>query len=428
MHSLLRYHARLALRASLGCWLSVVALAAFGQGPDERVLVPIDWQNVAGVQAIGEELPQPNFTQNQFPLNALPPEMAVCDGPCSSVFDYHLGGKGRAYYINDQRIEFTGLEATFAVEGVVDGGVRQTVGSWDLIAETEIFLNQPFDRNILADNPQRRSLLSNFDIEPLQISQLYVGARRGDWYASFGRFVTPFGRFYFPNYRNEFDDSPFIRSDAIKFRETGMLFQWDPEGWVFTTALTNGGWERDTNSSKALVARAGIDLPYFALGSSIKLQDGIGSEGQKTYNEHFGLDAMVRFGSWTLSGEVIYDHHGLRRPGIAPVDIFWGRSLYFRDVNKAFHEPISGVGYYVNLGYEGPSWSLHFNYGDYFPEDIGVPDHDQPVHRGLIKASRFWTPNFETYGIVLVENDRRDSFISYPRQGLDIIFGCQVSL
>ena len=77
--------------------------------------------------------------------------------------------------------------------------------------------------------------------------------------------MTPFGRFYYPLYRNNFDDSPFIRSEAILFRETGLLGQWDPEGWVFTAALTNGGFEQDTNSSKALVARAGIDLPYFAL-------------------------------------------------------------------------------------------------------------------------------------------------------------------
>ena len=115
--------------------------------------------------------------------------------------------------------------------------------------------NQPFGKNILADTPERRSFAANFDIDPLQISQLYLGARNGDFYAALGRFVTPFGRFYFPNYRNNFDDSPFIRSEAIRFRETGMLLQWDPSIWVFTAAITNGGFEQDGKSSKAFIGR-----------------------------------------------------------------------------------------------------------------------------------------------------------------------------
>ena len=49
------------------------------------------------------------------------------------------------------------------------------LGAWEAEVETEMFLNQPFDRNILQDNPERASFAGNFDIEPLQISQLYVG-------------------------------------------------------------------------------------------------------------------------------------------------------------------------------------------------------------------------------------------------------------
>ena len=44
-------------------------------------------------------------------------------------------------------------------------------------------------------------------------------------------------------------------------RETGLLLQWDPGIWVCTAALTNGSFEQDTNSSKAVVARVGIDQP-----------------------------------------------------------------------------------------------------------------------------------------------------------------------
>src|SRR3954451_7310420 len=120
------------------------------------------------------------------PLEILPPTAAqpfgtqATDGlPALSLpvarpdFEYHFGGKGRGYYINDQRIEFTGVEATFAVEGVLEGGLVQHAGGWDLSFETQLFLNQPFGRNVLVDNPERQSFAANFDIDPLQISQLY---------------------------------------------------------------------------------------------------------------------------------------------------------------------------------------------------------------------------------------------------------------
>jgi len=340
-------------------------------------------------------------------------------------FQYHVGGQGRGYYINDQRIEFTGVEAGFAVEGVLNAGALQRSGDWDLSVESQLFLNQPFGKNIFVDSPTRRSFAHNFDVEPLQISQLYLGARNHDFYMALGRFVTPFGRFYFPNYRNNFDDSPFIRSEAILFRETGFLVQWDPGIWVCTAALTNGSSEQDTNSSKAIVARVGIEEPWYAFGTSVKWQDGNGSEGQKMYNNHAGFDAMLRFGNWTLSGEAIYDQYGLRRPGIPLNQITWGRSLYFRDLNNGYHIPITGYGYYVNLGYEGPQWSLMLNYGDFYPEKIGDVRQDAPTHRGLIKASRHWTPHFETYAIALLENDLARAFDQTVRRGTYIIAGAQ---
>jgi hypothetical protein len=357
----------------------------------------------------------------------VPPE-CVEFAPCEPELCYHVGGSARGYYLNDQRIEFTGQEETFAVEGVVDGGIHHEVGDWLVQVEGELFLTQPFDRNRLVDAPVRRSFSHNFEIDVLSISQLYLAARKDDWVFAAGRFVTPFGRFYFTNYRNNWDDSPFIRSEAILFRETGLLAQWDPEGWCFTAALTNGGPNQDANSSKALVARAGIDRETFAAGASIKVQDGIGSEGQKMYSEHVGLDAMLRRGPWTLSGEIIYDQYGFRRPGFDPDDITWGRSVYFRDLNKAFHEPITGVGYYVNLGYEGLLWSLAANYGEFYPEELGIREHDTPTRRGIVKASRHWTRHLETYGVLMLENDLPLAFAGHDRRGLYLLAGCQFSL
>ncbi len=348
--------------------------------------------------------------------------------PCDEPWSYHVDARARAYYLNDQRIEFTGMEETFAVEGVLAGGVEQRVGAWQVGLDGELFFTQPYERNVLVDNPVRESFAPNFDNEVLAISQLHVSARREDWYLAAGRFVTPFGRFYFTNFRNSFDDSPFIRSEAILFRETGILAQWDPEGWVCTAALTNGGPNQDANSSKALVARVGIDRPWFAAGGSVKVQDGIGSEGQKFFNEHFGLDAMVRRGRWQISTEVILDHYGLRRPGLDPLDITWGRSLYFREQNKAWHQPIQGFGYYVNLGYEGERWSLAANYGEYYPEELGIREHDATIRRGIFKATRHWTSHLETYGVVMVENDLRNAFPGKDRRGIYLLAGVQWSL
>src|SRR5262245_9443572 len=123
---------------------------------------------------------------------ASPPAAWSVLPPANPDFLYHVSGKARGYYINDQRIEFTGMESTFAVEGVLEGGFAQRIDGWELSLETQLFLNQPFDRNQLVDTPERRSFSANFDIDPLQISQLYLGARYGDCYAALGRFVTPF--------------------------------------------------------------------------------------------------------------------------------------------------------------------------------------------------------------------------------------------
>jgi hypothetical protein len=423
-----------ALVASVGIWAGMIDLAA-AQAPEIIRLPPPEAE-----QPVFPNPPELPPDVGSPPWSEMPVGAAIVSPgpyrpggpllPAASApgFAYHLGGKARSYYINDQRIEFTGLEATFAVEGVVNGGLQQQVGEWTCQVESELFLNQPFDRNVLVDSPLRASFAHNFDVDPLQISQLYMGARRNDLYFACGRFVSPFGRYYYPIYRNNFDDSPFIRSESILYRETGVLAQWDPGSFVFTAALTNGGFNQDTNSSKALIARAATDLGWFVFGKSIKIQDGIGSEGQKQFNEHAGLDAMVRLGAWTLSGEVIYDRYGLRRPGTDLNDITWGRSLYFRDLNNGFNRPISGVGYYVNLGYEGPQWSWTFNYGEFYPEQLGVPNHDAPTHRGIVKASRHWTPSFETYSVLLVENTLPGAFDGHDRKGIYLVAGLQLSM
>jgi hypothetical protein len=348
--------------------------------------------------------------------------------PAAEETTYHAGGVARGYYINDQRLQFSGQEATFAVEGAVNGRVEQRRGPWRLGLDGEVFLNQPYDGNILQNTPQRASFAHNFEIEPFQISRLSLTARRSVWRATFGRFETPFGRHYYPIYRNNFDDSPFIRSEAILYRETGLLLEFEAQGWSLRAALTNGGAEQDTNSSKALVARAGIDREHFAVGASVKTQDGIGSERQKMFKSHIGGDVMVRGGAWTVSAEAIQDRYGFRQPGFDPDEIFWGRSLYYRDLNKAPAEPIKGFGYYVNVDVSGAAAALTLNYGEFYPESLGVPQHDITTRRGMFKASYAMTSNWQVYLVGMLETSIDDFYFFRGRHGHYGILGFQFAV
>lgn len=392
------------------------------------------WQGPETESSVIERLPDPH-TEYQVPTanEVLASDHAATGGEQwvagTSNWWYDWGLKARSFYTNDQRIEFTGQEETFGVEGVLAGELHQRSGAWEVIAGAEIFLTQPFDRNVLVDSPERESFAANFQYETFSISQLHLGARKNDFYVAVGKMVTPFGKFYYENFFNNFDDSPFIRSEAVLNRETGILTQWDPEGWVFTTAMVNGSEDRDTNSTKAIIARVGIDREWFAAGVSAKWHDGIGSEGQKTYNNHIGGDMMFHFGRWRLSSEVIYDQYGLRRPGLDLNDVFWGRSLYYRDLNQGLYDPIEGLGYYLNLDYEGEWITTSLNYGEYHPEQIGVAQHDEINRRGLIKASYFFTPQLEFYGIGLIENSIANDFGGREqRKAWGITLGLQYSL
>ena len=193
-----------------------------------------------------------------------------------------------------------------------------------------------------------------------------------------------------------------------------------------TVAMINGGEDRDTNSSKGLIARAAYETPWLALGGSLKTHDGIGSEGQKTYKDHVGIDLMMRRGRFTFSSEAIYDLYGLRRP-LNPLAITWGRSIYFRDQNIGMHVPIHGFGYYFNLGYEGDRWTAMINYGEFFPQQIGNPLHDVTTRRGIIKLVRHHL-NADLYVMMMMENDVEQAQNNTLRNGVNMLMGFQLSL
>ena len=450
MHSR-RFHRKLGTTIkllSLCCFFSVQVAQAFA---DERMAyrVPIDPSTVglASGQAFNSSTlstepvsyprrdyePQSSFTSIAFEDGAVAPPLyqfapGTLGSPTEMSDGFSFSGLARAYYLNDQRIEWSGQEATYGAEAIVAGGASRDFEGWQTGVCGELYLNQPFDLNILVDTTERVSYRGNFEYETFELSQLYLHTRRGDWLFALGKMTTPFGRTYFPVYTNDRLDAPFIRTESILWRETGLLLQYDPGIWTLTTALMNGGPDRDANSSKALVARVGIDTATCAIGASAKWQDGIGSEDQKITNNHVGIDAMIRRGPFTLSGEAIYDQYGFRRDTFDPNNITWGRSIYYRDQNYRPYEPITGFGYYVDLVYAGEKWLCQLNYGEFYPKQIGDPLHDTATRRALVKAVRHLNPFTDFYSALTIENDLPNAQAGRTRKGLALLAGFQVSL
>jgi len=418
--------------------LAVARLAAAGTAEEPAVA---GWEEGAATRPIlstgtpwaGEELragvrPLPAIERCEYPqpLERLRPPAAPPRR--SSLLDHcELDAAVRGYYLNDQRIEWSGQECSFGAEAVLAPVFRHCWDGWQTTVEAEFYLNQPFNRNILVDTPERASYAANFEVDTVEISKLFISFRRGDLLLGIGKMTTPFGRVHFPLFSNARLDAPFIRTEAILWRETGVLLRYAPCPFVADVALTNGSEDLDTNSSKALVTRLGVECPAWSVGVSLKTQDGIGSEGQKQFNNHLGMDFMLRGGPWTFSGEVIHDEYGFRRPGFDPLDITWGRSIYYRDRNLGLYEPITGVGYYLNLGYCGSCWDASLNYGEYHPQQLGDPRHDTPNRRGIVKVDYRLSPWVDVYSAVIVETAGFIAQDGRPRRGLAVLVGFQWS-
>ena len=401
--------------------------------------LPAAWKQPSENTApIGEAeeipLPGPSFME-PVPLNQLGDRPEIGDSDVQLPFEltnslpgqFSVDALVRAYYINDQRVEWSGMEMTFGAEAAVRPQYQYQCGDWIGNVVGDIYLNQPFDRNMYVNSPERQSYLNNFEPDLFQLSNLYLSWEKENWYFSAGKIETPFGRTYFPLYSNSRIDAPFIRTEAIRWRETGLLARYRRNSFVGDVALTNGGVDQDTNSSKALITRLGFDFENAAFGFSYKTQDGIGSETQKTYNNQIGVDFMVQHGRFRLSGEAIYDEYGFRRPGYNPDDIFWEHSIYYRDVNKAPYTPCQGFGYYVNLDYVGERWKTTLNYGEYYPDQLGLPQHDQINRRGLIKGAYRINQVMQSYTAAIIENGGYVAQDNRKRIGFMILTGFQAN-
>ncbi len=241
----------------------------------ERDLQTIRWLPPTLRPAVGEHTPR-----------------GLLSTQISSDAYFCLDGVVRGYYLNDQRIQWSGVEEVFGAEAIVRPAIFYQKEGWIVSAEGEFFLNQPFGRSILRDS-YREPYLNNFLVDTFEIFQLYAQANYHDFYLRVGKSRTPFGAYSSPMFTNRLLDAPFIRSEVIAWTETGLFFHYEPGLFSLDVALTNGEPDLDTNSSKAVLGRVGVQDAGWGVGLSVKWHDGISSEEQKRYNNHVGVDAHV---------------------------------------------------------------------------------------------------------------------------------------
>ncbi|MGD2093124.1 MAG: hypothetical protein PVH61_43585 [Candidatus Aminicenantes bacterium] len=340
----------------------------------------------------------------------------------------HIGIEAlfRAHMLNDQRLQWSGLETTFGVESVLSANIQKKLKKGTLAVVVQLFINQPFDKNILADD-SRQKYLQNFEIDTVEVKQLYIQFSRGNFSIGLGKHASIFGKDHTIGFSNAFFDYPFIRNEAVLNFETGLFISYAPGIFTFDIAVVNGSENMDTNSSKGGMARIGLKGKNWCFGISAKAQDGIGSEWQKQYKNHAGVDFMFKIGALRIAAEVIYDEYGFHRQ-YSIDDVFWGRSYYYRDIFYKHKTPITGVGGYLDLQYETSKFLLELNYGEYHPKEIGHPYHDDPIKRALIKLRLKLADGFHIFGVGLLENQREKEPLFQGASDYGILVGCQYSL
>lgn len=314
----------------------------------------------------------------------------------------------RGYYFSDQRL-INGQETTFAGEAGITTNYLEKLPWGDVIAHGEVLLTQDNGKNVIE--AENNGSFTAYETKTFDISELFVGISGTSSTVKVGKTRSPFGRYYFPVFSNSRFDAPFIRTEAIIWRETGVFYSFVKTHFSLDIALTNGEKEQDMNSSKAGIARIGTGGRNWAFGVSAKQQDGTGSEHLKVYKNHLGADFMLRAGtSVIISGEFIYDEYGARQSFLRGVT---GRtSLYYRDVYLT-GDAITGIGGYLDVSYIKAKWLLNANYGEFHPEDIGIIYHDKPIRRGLLKAAYNITSRLRAFAVELKEANRPAD----PRRG-----------
>jgi len=333
-----------------------------------------------------------------------------------------LNFTARGYVLNDQRIYWSGMEFSFGAEALISANLIKKMKWGEVSVETEIFLNQPFGKNVLTDEG-RKQFYPNFNIDTFELSKLNIRLKTGKFTIKMGKALSPFGRSSFPVYSNNLKyGSPFIRSEAILWRETGVFINFKTGVFSFDIAAVNGEENRDTNSGKAGIFRLGFEGENWRIGASVKEHDGYGSEWQKLYKNHKGFDLMFKFSNIEFSAEAIWDRYGFHRE-FSSKDIFWPNSIYYRELFKGYKDPIKGFGWYSNIKFEIKKILINLNYGVYIPETIGNIYHDNTIKRFIIKVSFNPIKELSVFLTGVLENTKPEESWRQGAKGFAGLFG-----
>jgi hypothetical protein len=344
----------------------------------------------------------------------------------AQVTVFEMSGSVRGYYLNDQRVQWSGMEALFGTDVVLAPQITREY-PWGVVAvKSEFFIQQPFsERNLSHSDSSIKKYAPYFDVDPFEMSQMYLHSSKNNTLSfTIGKIKTPFGQTEYPVSLKERFNAPFIRSsEVILDRETGVMVSYTPKFFSLDVAIVNGEPEKDTNSSKAVIARVGTGKNRdWEFGLSGKVQDGVGSEYDKTFNNYYGVDFKIRLHpKWVFSGEMIYDQHGYHQKKGEENNT---TSLYYREIYFNGNA-ISGIGGYLDLGYKDDNWDIHLNYGEYHPEKIGNPYHDDSNKRLMINVVYRILPEIKVFTSVLLENDRSEEAWRKEQSPLGYMIGVQ---
>ena len=318
----------------------------------------------------------------------------------------------RAYLLDDLRIQWSGVEATFGVEGAVELDHSRPGPFGPLEVRGRFDLNSTWRQAVLAgDGTNRDDYLATFDVDPFYLANLYVTFETPGLTWQVGKFPSPaaaaFRKELGLGLFNSGLDAPFVHTEIVDRREIGVGLGKRHGSWGWKFAVTNGEEDLDTNSAKAsmllleLGSREGRLFKLFG-----KVQDGIRSEAFKApasyagFGVYAGRPQRVRF-----AFEATVDTHGLYRDYTGPIT--WPTSIYHRDVYDG-GDPIWGYGAHVVFRRDRGPWQACLSYGEYYPDHIGLPEHDEPVKRFLLSARRAFRGDGSFYWMLILENERPD--------------------
>jgi hypothetical protein len=136
---------------------------------------------------------------------------------------------------------------------------------------------------------------------------------------------------------------------------------------------------------------------------------------------------MFKLSNIEFSAEAIWDEYGFHRY-YDPQEIFWPNSIYYRELFKAYKEPIKGFGWYSNIKIDIKKILINLNYGVYEPENIGNIYHDITIKRFIVKFSFEPLTELRVFFTGVLENTKPEESWREGAKGFAGLFGFAFSI